>query len=276
MSEPLCITKHQQAAKRRFGALIANVAAADAAYNVLPGSCGGKIISTDSVRLLDDRYRNVPVGKLRDLAPSWDGAWRYAQKRLEREIANRGNRRTLRFMAGGWASGKTYALRDVEPADLAWDGTLADERWAAAMVILALEHGWRVQIAYVQRPVVLALWGSLDRAMEEGRTVPLLLLPTVHRAAQQSILKLHSTFGNDPRVAFILIFNAGTRAEPREGRKLSISDIAPDGVIHYTQGDVKSYQQTARKVWQAAGQSGHYPAEILAAAGAGMGKENGK
>src|SRR5689334_23102005 len=88
--------------------------------------------------------------------------------------ARRGNRRTLRFMAGGWASGKTFALEDSEPTDLAWDGTLGDSEWAASRTIQALEFGWRVQIAYVQRPIELALWGALDRALEEGRAVPLL------------------------------------------------------------------------------------------------------
>lgn len=179
-------------------------------------------------------------------------------------------------MAGGWASGKTFALEDAEPVDLAWDGTLSDSEWATSRVIQALEFGWRVQIAYVQRPIELALWGALDRALEEGRAVPLLELPAVYAKAQQSILTLHRVFGSDSRVAFVLIFNAGTGANPQTPRKLSISDIGPGGTVHYSAADVESFQQTAREVLRSARQSGHYPAEILAAGGAGMGTEAGE
>jgi hypothetical protein len=270
------LTKSQMAAKRRFELIIANAAVADEVYDALPQSFSGRVISTDIARFLDVSYRTVPAGKLRDIIPSWEGAWRYAQERLEREITNRGHRRTLRFMAGGWASGKTFALEDAERTDLAWDGTLGDPEWAESRVVHALEFGWRVQIAYVQRPIELALWGALDRAWEEGRVVPLLELPGVHARVQRSMLRLHKVFGSDPRVAFALIYNAGTRANPQKPRKLSISDIAPGGAIHYTDADVKGFQQAAREVWRSAQQSGHYPAEILSAAGAGMGTEAGE
>ncbi len=264
-------TRNQLIARRKFEEMIANLAVADAVYDSLPQSKGGRIISTDIARFLDASYRTSPAGRLRDLFPSWEGAWRYAQGRLEREIAKRGSRRILRLMAGGWASGKTFALDGLDPVDLAWDGTLGDSRWATAIVIQALESGWRVQIAYVQRPVELALWGALNRAVEEGRAVPLVELPRVHARSQKSILNLHEVFGADPRVAFILIFNAGTQANPQTPVKLSISDIAPGGPVHYSTADVKSFQETARAVWRAARQSGHYPEEILAAGGEGMG-----
>ena len=265
------LTKSQRAARKKFEAIIANFALADELYSLLPESQGGKIISTDTARSLDASYRNTPRGRLRDVLPSWEGASDYARDRLHREINHREGRRTLRFMAGGWASGKSYALNAAPTVDLSWDGTLSDPAWAADQIIQALECGWRVHLAYIQRPIELAMWGALDRAAEEGRAVPLLELPRVHREAQQSILRLVKRFGSDPRVSFLLLLNDGTRATQSVPRKLPISQIAARGSFHYSADDVESYQQKAREIWQAAAQSGHYTAEVLAAAGKGMG-----
>jgi Zeta toxin len=265
------LTKTQHAARKKFEAIIGNPALADELYSLLPESQGGKIISTDTARFLDASYRNAPRGRLRDMAPSWEGASAYARDRLHREIINRAGRHTLRFMAGGWASGKSYALSTAPAADLSWDGTLSDSAWAADQIIQAMECGWRIHLAYIQRPIELAMWGALDRAAEEGRAVPLLELPCVHREAQQSILRLLKRFGSDPRVSFLLLLNDGTRATPSLPRKLSISQIAARGSFHYSAADVESYQHKAREIWQAAAQSGHYTAEVLAAASKGMG-----
>lgn len=167
------MTREQRAAERQFRELLADDAEADGRYNSLTASQGGRIISTDLARFLDERYHSTPPGRPRDLVPGWDLAWRYAQGRLERELRDRSGRDVVRFMAGGWGAGKTHALEHAKPSGLAWDGTLKDTRWAGRMVDLALETGWRVEIAYVFRDIELALYGAVERAMTEGRGVPL-------------------------------------------------------------------------------------------------------
>ncbi|MCX6872676.1 MAG: hypothetical protein NTW21_02555 [Verrucomicrobia bacterium] len=94
--------------------LLRDPTAADRRYDALRESAHGRIISTDLARFLDERYAKPPRrGNTRDMAPGWDLAWRYAQDRFERELRSRGKRKVVRFMAGGWAAGKTHALEHM-------------------------------------------------------------------------------------------------------------------------------------------------------------------
>ncbi len=264
------MTLEQQIAKLRFESLIADLPAADAAYDQLPETKGGRIISTDLARFLDETYRVHVPGRLRDLAPSWESAWSYAQGRLEREIQSSRDRRLFRLMAGGWAAGKTFALERVPAASLSWDGTLGDPKWAREVIERALACGWKVQIAYVQRPIALALQGALERGVSEGRMVPLLQLPAVHAQVQSSIVALERHFRTESDVDFLLLHNPGTREAPQEVMKLQITDIAPGGRLHYSRRDVEAFQNTARHFWQQAREAADFPTEVLAAAGIGM------
>jgi hypothetical protein len=263
------LTLEQQIRRLRFQALIADISAADAQYDALPDTREGRIISTDFARFLDDGYRVHLPGTLRDIAPSWEDAWRYAQDRLEREIRQRKGRKLLRIMAGGWAAGKTYALQRTAPADLSWDGTLAHTEWARRMIKLALSHGWRVHLAYVQRPVELACWGALQRGVDEGRMVPLSALPGLHAQVQASVLQLAKEFQQSAEI--LLLYNAGSLAAPQIPFEIDITDIAPGGRLHYSPRDVEALQEKARSVWQEASRQKVWPQAVLAAAGAGMG-----
>lgn len=265
------LTLPQQIARLKFEAMIADFQAADAVYDKLPETHGGRIISTDLARFLDESYRVHVPGTLRDLLPSWEGAWVYAQGRLEREIKNRRGRKVLRLMAGGWAAGKTHALQQDKAVDLSWDGTLSDSLWAIQIIKLALLHGWKVQIAYVQRPIELACIGALERGVSEGRMTPLIHLPTVHAKVQTSIWVLHRLFSRQMGVHFRLLYNPGTVSHPACVSKLRIRDIAPGGQLHYNSTDVKAFAKTARRIWQEARDQGGYPPAVIEAAGQGMG-----
>jgi len=263
------LTLEQQIRRLRFQSLIADVHAADAQYDALPETRGGRIISTDFARFLDDGYRVHLPGTLRDITPSWDDAWRYAQDRLEREILQRNGRKLLRLMAGGWAAGKTYALQRAPTADLNWDGTLAGTEWARQIIKLALSNGWKVHLAYVQRPVELACWGALQRGIDEGRMVPLLALPGLHAKVQASVLQLAREFRQSAEI--LLLYNAGSPAAPQIPSQIDIADIAPGGRLHYSRRDVEDLQEKARHVWQEASRQTVWPQAVLDAAGAGMG-----
>ncbi|MFZ2276390.1 MAG: zeta toxin family protein [Prosthecobacter sp.] len=262
------LTLEQQIRRLRFQALIADNRAADAQYDALPETREGRIISTDFARFLDDGYRVHLPGTLRDITPSWEDAWRYAQDRLEREIRRRQGRKLLRLMAGGWAAGKTYALQRTAPADLNWDGTLVDTEWARRMIKLALSHGWRVHLAYVHRPVELACWGALQRGIDEGRMVPLLALPALHAEVQASVLKLAKEF--QKKAEILLLYNAGSQAAPQIPFEIDIADIAPGGRLHYSSVDVEDLEEKARSVWQEASRQKVWPQAVLDAAGSGM------
>jgi len=238
----------QRAARDGFAALLENTAQADANYNALLESRGGRIISTDIARFLESRYRDTPEGKPRDLAPGWDMAWRYAQDRLRREIEDRKGRRFISFMAGGWGAGKTHALQGADLRDVAWDGTLKDYLWARDIIELALLNGWRVEIAYVFRDIELALYGAVEREVSEGRGVPLPQLPGNHRAVQQSILRLIRRYRDESRVAFLLLHNTGMKGVSGKSLDVAETDLARNGPLHYTKDYEDYYAEAAREI----------------------------
>jgi hypothetical protein len=248
MKIPKRLSKEQQAAQEALIALLEDQAEADRRYNALADSHGGRVISTDLARFLDTRYRDTPTGVPRDLVPGWDLAWRYAQNRLERELRSRGRRRVVRFMAGGWGAGKTHALEHAATPDLAWDGTLSDSKRARKIIDRALDHGWRVEIAYVFRDIELALYGAIERAKDEGRSVPLQDLPGNHRAVQLSISALLRRYRRDLRVSFLLLHNTGAKGV--EGTTLVIpeTELAPNGALHYSQRYEDYYGEAASQI----------------------------
>jgi len=248
------MTGEQRTAREAFAALLEDLSHADELYDDLPESRQGRIISTDISRFLEVRYRDTPAGQPRDLTPGWDLAWRYSQGRLRREIVNRNGRKVIGFMAGGWGAGKTYALdRLYAPghpdfADLAWDGTLKETNWARAMIDLALVHGWRVQIAYVFRDIELAIYGAVERAKTEGRSVPLDGLAGNHRAVQRSMLRLIRRFRMNDRVAISLLHNTGIKGVIGKSIFVSEADLARKGPLHYTKCYEDYYAEAARQI----------------------------
>jgi hypothetical protein len=122
MSLYRCKTAAQRAAKKAYQTLIEDPSKADPLYDAVPGSDGGRIISTDLARFLDPLYAPTPApGKRRDLAPSWDLAWRYAQDRFERELMVRRERQSVALLSGGWGAGKTHTLEKLPPAERGFD-----------------------------------------------------------------------------------------------------------------------------------------------------------
>jgi len=232
--------------------LLRDPVAADRRYDALEDSAHGRIISTDLARFLDARYAKPPSkGRTRDLAPGWDLAWRYAQDRFERELRSRGKRKVVRFMAGGWAAGKTHALEHTPTPELAWDGTLRDAVWAAGMIDLALAEGWNVEIAYVFRDLELAFYGAMERAGAEGRRVPLAELPGMHRAVQKSILDLTAAYIKEVRVTFVLLHNLGTEKVRCQPLRILREDLASKGGLHYTDAHERYYIQAAPQIGKA-------------------------
>lgn len=230
--------------------LLSDPTKADKRYDALPGSKKGRIISTDLARFLDTRYAKRPKKGQRDIKPGWGLAWWYAKDRFQRELRKRGSRSIVRFMAGGWAAGKTHALEHQKPCDLAWDGTLSVAKDAAEMIDLALSMGWKVEIAYVFRNLELAFYGAVERGHKEGRLVPLAQLPKTHRDVQHSILDLHALYESDTRVSFLLLHNLGTHQVVCEPLVIAKNDLEAPGGLHYTSSHEHYYIQAAPQIGQ--------------------------
>ncbi|OYW73776.1 MAG: hypothetical protein B7Z37_20305 [Verrucomicrobia bacterium 12-59-8] len=254
MEDYVCRTPAQKAAEAAYKDLIKDHAKSDLCYDLIPKTQGGSIISTDLARHLDPAYDcdSKVEGRKCDLAPSWEHAWRYAQGRLEREVAQRGRRRKLRLMSGGWGSGKTYALERLKPedtfADLVWDGTLGDLRWARETIEKALAAGWQVSLLHVHRNVELALYGAIERGNAEGRSVPLEQLPANHRKVQKVVGSLLRLFGSHPSIYFTLVHNTGTRQVPGNPLQLDPEVIALGGALHYSLKYERYHAKAAEKI----------------------------
>lgn len=236
--------------------LLTNIEEADRRYDAIPDSKNGKIVSTDIARHLDTRYARKPkTGESRDLAPSWDLAYLYAQDRLAREIKSRKSRKRIRFMSGGWGAGKTFALRNeptVAPC-LIWDGTLSNLKWAIGMIDLALKEGWQVEVVYVYRDLELALYGAIQRKKEIGRGVPLNELPGSHRTVQQTILGLTELYREAPSVSFLYLHNLGVTGVEAGTPEIGINDLEKNGALHYLPRHEHYYTQAAKDLQQGDG-----------------------
>ena len=242
----LKLNSAQKAAKERLETLLSDQVTADRQYDGLTQTHGGRIISTDLARFLDTRYRDVPEGRPRDLAPSWDLAWRYAHARFSRELASRGKRKLVRFMAGGWGAGKTHALEHAPVPDLTWDGTLQDIHWAKRMIDLALSKAWHVEVAYVYRDIELAIYGAVERAKSEGRSVPLHELPHVHHSVQTTIRALIKQYQG--QVNFALLHNTGAKNVVGQTLIFAENQLAPGGALRYPKLHEDYYSDVARKI----------------------------
>ena len=253
MEDYVCSTRTQKKAEADYAALVADAEKADRLYNDIPQTKGGTIISTDLARHLDVQYaRDSAKGRPCDLAPSWAYAWRYAQDRLEREISRRGKRRRLRLMSGGWGSGKTYALERLKEentqADLVWDGTLGDFKWAKATMEKALARNWQILIFHVHRNVELALYGAIQRSKKEGRSVPLADLPGNHRNVQKVVKRLYRKFENHSSIHFHLVHNTGTQDVPGNSLLIDLEAIDSGGALHYSPKYESYHAQAAKEI----------------------------
>ncbi|MEO6846048.1 MAG: zeta toxin family protein, partial [Chthoniobacterales bacterium] len=137
--------------------------------------------------------------------------------------------------AGGVAAGKSSVITKnvIDKADLVFDGTLRDPEWAIASIKDALDNGWKVEVAYVQRPLHLVAEGAIKRADDEGRWGPYANLPQTHLDAQKSVVEIAKHFERNPNVKVELHLNEGVHHDDPI-KVLNLSEIDAGGKYSYS------------------------------------------
>jgi hypothetical protein len=98
------------------------------------------------------------------------------------------------------------------------------------------------------RDIELALYGAIERAKKEGRSVPLVQLPGNHCAVQRSIRRLLGRFFSDGRVSFLLLHNTGFKDVKGKAFVVSDRELAPRGALHYSKRHEDYYAEAAREI----------------------------
>ncbi|MDR1283796.1 MAG: hypothetical protein LBK99_23705 [Opitutaceae bacterium] len=189
----------------------------DALYDSVPDSHGGTHYGTDIAKHMfagayESRDANVAAG-----AP----ARAYVLDRFKRDMANgkHPGKSFVVFTAGGPGSGKSETLIQglVEVTDaLVFDSTLTDLGNARELVAAAIAGGKGVQIAYVHRPVELAMKFAIERATKKGMYVAPARLGEDHWKAQNNLLILAKEFSGNPTVEILVFDNRGRKEDIRQ------------------------------------------------------------
>ena len=152
----------------------------------------------------------------------------YAWDRLARELQHPRGDRNLVLLMGGWGAGKTHTLEQSRiKGDLIFDSALRDFGSARDIIETARQNGWKkVDVVYVQRPLDLVAEGALDRAYDQGRSVPLDQLPQVHRESQETASAVDDHYAVDPFVRTEFFLNDGTPDNPKTPSRLTHNQMS--------------------------------------------------
>jgi hypothetical protein len=190
-----------------------SIPAMEEEYAKLKGTFGGKKLDVDIARELDPNYMKDPtrVAGIHHPIVS-EFVQRMFDKRMELPRMNEDE--NVLFLAGGGGSGKgtvddkAHLSEDMQTV---LDGTLSDLKKAKRNIDLALKKERGVKIAWVYRPVDLALNGTVERAHSQklARIVPLDQLAKAHELSPKTIQDLMEHYAGNPMVEFVAFSNAG-------------------------------------------------------------------
>lgn len=182
-------------------------------YEELPSTENGKILDIDLARKLFPPFSDGTKGASLYSDSTHVPASQFINFVFNDEIKKIANAKTnpeIIFLAGGGGSGKgtvtTFFPNIYEKVDLILDGTLANFNKAKKRINFALDHGFKVSVIYVFRPIELALQGIVTRAIQTGRGVPIIIAALDHYDAQKTVQKLSEELKN--KINFIIISNA--------------------------------------------------------------------
>jgi hypothetical protein len=208
-------------------ATVQDAARADALYDRIADTIGGKVIGTDAARFLAPDY-DTYEGRIRNTPATGNAALAYADDRYMRVITRppppkAGHPRPIvLFTAGGVASGKTTSISEevFTRASLVRDGTMRDVAKDFREIQTALDNGWDVQLTYIQRPFDLVVDGAIERAARTGRWGLLAQLPEIHMLAQRSFSAVAEHFKDNARVDIRALYNTWSPDRPVAAREI--------------------------------------------------------
>lgn len=111
---------------------------------------------------------------------------------------NAGENKTINFMGGAPAVGKSMAANKFTGANLTVDGTLADTNRSIDQMELALKKGYKVHINYVDDDPKQIIDNAIARAQRNdntGRTVPVETIINALQKSRQNVLRANGRFG---------------------------------------------------------------------------------
>jgi hypothetical protein len=200
---------------------------AEAAYDALPASNGGTVLSTDVARQLLPEYAKDREGRVRYTEATQRPASEFIDKLYFDKVKSAPEGSVL-FLSGGGGAGKTTLRRAIElegnPA-ITLDSPLGSYPKAAEKIEAALGAGRKVQLAFVYRPLEEAALATERRFFEPqlgGRHVPAEALTSDHVRSLDTFLKLAEKYKDNPDVALTAYDNSGAEKAPRE---LSLKDL---------------------------------------------------
>lgn len=200
--------------------LAADPAAAEARYNAMPESEGGKVLNTDVARELSPEYQADRSLSAQVHEPASAFIKQLYAKKLA-EAPKAGEEPLVVFSAGGTGAGKSSGI-DTAGAQIVYDTNMNRAESATQKIDQALQAGKRVEIAYTYRDPIEALTGgALPRAMRQetrsgsGRTVPLNEHVGTHVGARDTIERLAAHYAGDDRVKIRVFDNTHGKGNAR-------------------------------------------------------------
>ena len=228
------------AAKREaFRQKLQDVPPADAAYDALPESHGGRLVSTDTARHLEEDYHASFAGRVRWTKATSAPARDFITGRLRRTVSEPAKGRRLEIIAGGIASGKTQSIQAAlaNLHAIVWETPLRDPKLAEEIIRTAVQNGWEVNVRHIHRPMANVLPAYLARTRNEGRWSYLADVLASHRESQTGVLELRKTLAELPHVAWKFYKNEGTREKPLPLREVKENAVAPGGEAWHSVGE---------------------------------------
>jgi hypothetical protein len=218
------------------------------AYAKLPDSKGGRVLSVDTARELSPAYFKDRSKSAAVHEPASAVIKALYARAIARPPAP-GQDPLVLITAGGTGVGKTSGLETTIPkieerAQVVLDTNMNNYRSAKGKVDQALANDKTVIVALTERDLVESFEeGVLKRATGQeakygtGRTVPVKKHFETHVNAEVTVKRLMQDYGNDPRVAFMVIDN---RHGKNKAKLIDPSEIALHDDSEYTGFEVKA------------------------------------
>ena len=221
-------------------------------YNALPGTDGGRIISTDESRELSSDYA-ADRSKSADVH---EQASQFAKDLYAEKLAAPTPADKLPyvfFTAGGTGAGKTSSLsipgmkETQNAAEIVYDTNMNKFDSSVTKIEQALDANRSVIIQYTYRdPVESLIHGALTRAMRIGRTVPLDAHADTHIGASKTISELQQKYQNDDRVKFVHVDNSFGKGNSKLSTLDNLPKVTDNGLLERLQNATETEYQAGR------------------------------